>query len=371
MNQTESPIPSMLIKAGVWLGVVAVLFLLRSFFLLIFLTFVFSYIQRSGELKLQKYLPRRSIRVIFVGICFLGILIGLGSLIAPRVIDQTRLFVMKYPQYIDRLDREIIDISKDYPSLSEMLPEPTQDHGVYSPTAEILQQIVGFHHGKDNEGLVKAISTIREVGTSALGFGSAFLLAILFSFLIIFDFPNLTTSAESLRNTRIKFIYDEVAGSIYDFCLVLGRALEAQLFIALINTALTAVGLHILGITEKTAFLSLIVFLCSFIPVAGVFLSSVPICLVALQQSGLQLMLWAITMITIVHMVEAYILNPKIYGHHLRMNPVIVLIILTISGKLFHVWGLILGVPVCTYIVGHAIRTRDPLVEALPPVSES
>jgi predicted PurR-regulated permease PerM len=36
--------------------------------------------------------------------------------------------------------------------------------------------------------------------------------------------------------------------------------------------------------------------------------------------------------------------------------------ILTIGGKLFHVWGFILGVPVFTYIFGHAIR-RPVVVE--------
>jgi predicted PurR-regulated permease PerM len=43
----------------------------------------------------------------------------------------------------------------------------------------------------------------------------------------------------------------------------------------------------------------------------------------------------------------------------MRINPVIILIILTIGGKLFGFWGLILGVPFCTYLFGYAIRIRD------------
>ncbi len=43
----------------------------------------------------------------------------------------------------------------------------------------------------------------------------------------------------------------------------------------------------------------------------------------------------------------------------MRINSVIILILLTIGGKLFGLWGLILGVPVCTYILGHAIRSRE------------
>jgi predicted PurR-regulated permease PerM len=107
------------------------------------------------------------------------------------------------------------------------------------------------------------------------------------------------------------------------------------------------------------AFLSVIVFFFSFIPVIGVFISSIPICLIALQTSGVSTMLLAVLLITVIHLIEGYILNPRIYGSYMRINPVIVLIILTVGGKLFGFWGLLLGVPVCTYLFGHAIRIRD------------
>jgi predicted PurR-regulated permease PerM len=149
----------------------------------------------------------------------------------------------------------------------------------------------------------------------------------------------------------------EVADNIYEFSQVMGQALEAQFYIALLNALLTALGIYLLGMGTKVAFLSVIVFFCSFIPVAGVFVSSVPICLVALQtDGGLKTLLLAIILITIIHLIEAYILNPKIYGSRMRINPVIVLFILTISGTLFHFWGLILGVPVFTYVFDHAIK---------------
>ena len=126
------------------------------------------------------------------------------------------------------------------------------------------------------------------------------------------------------------------------------------------NTLLTAIGVHLLGMGEHIAFLSVIVFLCSFIPVVGVFVSSVPICLIALNVGGISLVLMSIAMITVIHMIEGYILNPLIYGARLRINPVIVLMILTVGGKLFHIWGLVLGVPVCIYLFGHAIRYDSP-----------
>jgi predicted PurR-regulated permease PerM len=105
--------------------------------------------------------------------------------------------------------------------------------------------------------------------------------------------------------------------------------------------------------------LSTIVFICSFIPVAGTFISSTPICLLALQAGGVTSLLLAIGLICLIHALETYVLNPQIYGHHMHMNPVLVLIVLTIGGKLFGVWGLILGIPIVNYVFRHAIRRPE------------
>ena len=139
----------------------------------------------------------------------------------------------------------------------------------------------------------------------------------------------------------------------------LGKAFEAQTIIAILNTTLTALGLWFLGITSQTAFLSMIVFFCSFIPIAGVFISSVPICLIGLQEGGISLFFLSILLITCIHLVEAYILNPKIYGQRLRLNPVIVLFILTTCGKVFGIWGFLLSLPIFTYIFKTAIRYKN------------
>lgn len=58
-----------------------------------------------------------------------------------------------------------------------------------------------------------------------------------------------------------------------------------QARIALVNTALTAAGMWTLAI-PGLGLLSLFVFICSFIPIAGCFISTVPIAFVALTEYG-------------------------------------------------------------------------------------
>ncbi|MDR2550515.1 MAG: AI-2E family transporter [Desulfobulbus sp.] len=380
----------------VWGMFFGVIYLLRSFFLLLFLTFVFSYIQARSVSRLEPHIKNRIVRVVLVALLFLSILTAAGIFLVPKVKKQTELFASQFTTYLSRVDQELFSLSKRYPLLGELVPElaskqeqPPPEGGEkkglkHSPTALMLQQLLrlgdpggtqstgggtqGVGSGVQNVGHV--IGTLGNIGGKIAATTSAFLLSLLFSFLIVLDLPKLGASVRALESTKLRFIYRSVAGNIRDFSQVLGKALEAQLIIAIINSFLTAIGITLLGLGEQVAFLSVIVFFCSFFPVIGVFISSIPICLIALQTEGLQIMLLAILLICIIHLIEGYILNPRIYGSYMRINSVIILIILTIGGKLFDFWGLILGVPICTYVFGHAIRIKEKSEpEPLPPVT--
>ncbi len=382
----------------VWGIIFGLLTLLSSFFTLIFLTFVFAYLQSSivDMLSLRIRWLRTGL-VFLTGGIFLSTIIAVSVFIAPQVYDQATGFVRGFFVYMERLDTEVLKLAARYPMLQEAIPElrkpvppvpppapapadwATTNPGqnpITPPTEPIPPQrnfsdtpsgiLLGILTGKDKtvdarETIKVVLDQFANISRQAVGLLSTFLLAVLFSFLIVLDMPRLTAGVHDLKNTRLRFIYIEAADTIYEFGKVLGNAMQAQFYIACVNTLLTAMGLIMMGMAKDVAFLAVIVYLCSFIPVVGVFISSIPICLIALNTGGSQLMLMSIAMITLVHMVEGYVLNPLIYGARLRINPVIVLMILTIGGKLFHIWGLILGVPVCTYVFGYAIRYDNKL----------
>lgn len=366
----KSVIMPIINKCVAWGILFSAIYILRSFFLLVFFTFVFAYIQTRGVKRLEKYIKNRTVRVLIMGLFILGLLSTTGIFLVPKVKHQTEIFISKFTDYVARMDEELYIFGSRYPIIKELIPQlkieaSSPDHGTAtlsakSPTMTLLQQLAGL--GEEASGFKNINQMIEKLGGISgrvAATSSAFLLSLLFSFLIVFDMPNLRDNIENLKNTKLSFIYSEVSENIRDFTDVMGKSLEAQLIIAILNSFLTAIGISILGMGHSVAFLSVIVFFCSFIPVAGVFVSSIPICLIALQTSGLQTMLLSIIMVIIIHLVEGYILNPRIYGTYMRINPVIVLIILTIGGKLFNIWGLILGVPVCTYIFGYAIKKKQ------------
>ena len=358
----------------VWGLLLSILYLLRPFLLLIFLTFVFAYIQAHGVEGLQHRIKNRPLRVTLVALVFLGTLLATGFTLFPLVREQAVTFWQNRIKYADDADGEINKTLQEYPSFYKSLQErarafetmrekkqepnpgtdPAKQNGHDAEPRSVDEQLHPVHNLLKNfENDIG--SNAVAFGQSVLGYLSSFLLSLLFSFLIVLDLPKLSRSIEGLSNTKIGFIYDEVSDNLAGFGRVLGRALEAQLFIAICNTILTAIGIWMMGL-QNLPVLSAIVFFCSFIPVAGTFISSTPICLLALTTDGVGAMLLAIVLICVIHAIETYVLNPQIYGHHMHMNPVLVLIVLTIGGKLFGVWGLLLGIPIVNYFFRHAIR---------------
>jgi predicted PurR-regulated permease PerM len=195
------------------------------------------------------------------------------------------------------------------------------------------------------------------------------LLALLFSFLILIDLNRIKSGISRLRTSRVGDFYEEAAPPIARFGMLLGRAIEAQAAIAVVNTLLTLVGLLLLDI-PLVAMLSVIVFVCSFVPVLGVFISTTPIVLVALNTGGPALSLAAIGLVIVIHAIEAYLLNPLIYGRHLKLNPVLTLMILFVGYHAFGLWGMLLGVPVARYFIHDVLGVpfRERALIARPPV---
>jgi predicted PurR-regulated permease PerM len=426
-EQNEKTLPppwdrifSLATRGFVWGLLIALLYLLRPFLLLIFLTFVFAYIQAHGVDGLAHRIRSRPLRVVVVGLVFVGTLFATGFTLLPEVQQQANTFLKNKDDYINDADRELDKFLRQYPGFyaslakhKEGLPDPTVAFGPNRPgmlprtTPRDSERDGGGDHDASETPTHQDPSTVSpaptpsnpapqqptdptakppgeskpledlklvrnfldgvaeslaknplEIGQSVLGYASSFLLSLLFSFLIVLDLQKISRGVQGIRHTKVGFIYDEVADNIAGFGRVLGRALEAQLFIAVCNTVLTAIGVWLMGL-DNILVLSTIVFFCSFIPVVGTFISSTPICLLALQSGGVSSMVLAMVMIAVIHALETYVLNPQIYGHHMHMNPVLVLIVLTIGGKLFGVWGLVLGIPIVNYFFRHAIRRPE------------
>ncbi|MDR1084519.1 MAG: AI-2E family transporter [Deltaproteobacteria bacterium] len=314
----------------IWTAFFALIYLMRAMFGLIFLTFVMCFIAHSLSRVLYRVTKqRRKFLVITLYLIFLSAIICFILFAFPQVIREARNFSEGLPNTVRLIRNHLDEFFRSNPAF-EPYKERVKDF--FSPEVLISQS---FKWGRSGlEHLWKYVSW--------------FFLAILFSFLIMMDLPNLIHKFRRLRETRLRVIYEETSSSIIRFAQVVGENFRAQIFISAINTGLTFVGLQIIG-TGTTALLSIVVFCCGLIPVLGVFVSSVPIMLVALNVGAVPMVLKTLLLIVFIHSVEAYILNPRIVSSVMKINPVITLMILYIAHSLMGIWGMLLGVPISVY----------------------
>ncbi len=310
------------------------------------MTFIMCFIFAGLAHKLRRkfHWNRRAI-VVCIYILFLAANVAFLAFVPSELLSETISFTEQLPKSIHSL---------------KSWADGTFDNNEFA--APIMEQIeTAFSPEKT---VVKAWNVTRGILEKGLHYIGWFYLAILFSFLILLDLPELSLGIRRLRYTKLAETYKETADSIILFAKVVGENFRAQLIISTINTTLTAIGLYVLGV-KGVALLCTIVFICGLIPVLGMLISSVPIVLMAVNSGGIGLGLWAVLMIIAIHLLEAYVLNPRIVSSVMHINPVMTLIILYIAHSLFGMWGMLLGVPVAVYFyrkISIPIKNNKPAV---------
>lgn len=388
----------------IWLGLIAVLVLLHDLFPVIFFTFILAYIGNSLvswlTRKYPKLQPSRRLILSALYLLFIALLIGIGSMIIPRLFiearDLARSFISQeqvaeeYPA--SALPRDPATATE--PDVDEFEHDQELHHAIiHRETRRHFDRFILQTLGRDSldrlresgayEALVSriegsiasviphVIQGVREFLNGFLSLAFQFVLSILFSFLILWDLRRMQEGVQQLNYGKTSDIYQEIAPSLVSFGLVLGRAFEAQTVIAFVNAFLTVIAFSVLGL-PSIALLGTIVFFCSYVPVVGVVLSTLPAAVLALKVGGFIKVMWLVIAILAVHAVEAYALNPIIYGRHMKIHPVAVLIILLIGEELLGIWGLVLGVPIFVFFLRYVIRGEGPseiVAGAHPPRS--
>lgn len=353
-------------KWAIWIALIVILFLLRHMFPIFFLTFVLSYIANTAVTALTRRFPRRRLNVVLVYLVFLALLSGLLLLVVPRVINEARNVAREYiatesarqtggESVVHREAREIVDRVIIGISGTQQFEE--------FRTSDAYGMIVGKIDAVLETASRRVGPEVTVFANAALSFAFQFVLSIIISFILLWDLPATAARMRRYSEGRTAEIYAEITPSLRAFGRTLGRAFEAQSVVAIVNAVLSVVLFLLLGL-PSIALLATIVFVCSYIPFAGMILSTIPAAFLAFKLGGFTHVLWLIVGIAIIHAVEAYLLNPLIYGRHLKLHPVAVLLILLVAEHLFGLWGLILGVPVAAFLLQYVIEGEPEIVPA-------
>lgn len=386
----------------IWVILFGLLWLLRDFFGVVFLTFVLAIIAVPlADVGTRRLRMPHWLSLTLVYVLFLVVLGSFARFVVPSVAAEVNRMIDNLPTTELRLIEAKNRLVAAYPTLRQplngFLRSALDDDRIASieaqlgaerkrlglPEGQIAESVDGS--GPPPAALAEYFNRQDQLYLNALLAGegqrvrdyapaiittlwraiATTVLALLFSYLILIDWNRIRRTIEGFRSSRVGDFYAEAAEPIARFGIVLGRAIEAQALIAVLNTALTLIVMLLLGV-PLVAMLSVIVFACSFLPVVGVVVSTVPIVLVALNAGGIGLSFTAVWVLIALHAAEAYLLNPWIYGRHMNLNPVLTVIILYVAYHAFGLWGMLLGVPVARYFMYDVlgVPTREAVATA-------
>ena len=353
-------------KMALWAILIGLFYLLKPFFLLIFETFLLTYITKG----LVQWIVRRlnwnyRLTTAFVFLLFISLLSAAGAWIGPKLIAESNQMLSDFAGAGENQTREKINrfaMTIVVKTVGEQKAQAVIGSEGYTAVmaavkAQTTQAITAT--------LPKALEWLLFLVKLGWKILVSLFLAIIFSFILVLDWKKISAAIQTLEQSRIRTFYLDAAPHLVAFANILGRAFQAQVFISLCNTTLTAAGLWFLGI-PNIALLSIVVFFCGFIPILGTFLSSIPIMIFALEAGGLPLAFKLAILVALVHAIEAYGLNPKITGNILHIHPILVLILLLLGERFFGLWGMVLGVPIGYYLISVLTHTDDNLADEAP-----
>lgn len=308
----------------VLLLIVFALWMMRSMMNMILLTFILTFIVVSWVRFVQRWLPHFSTKLLVI-LTYLVLLMLL-------YFGVTRYLPVLVHQVVKMVNSVIkFYSSRDATNLYHYINQ-------YVSWSTIMAQV--------RHGVSFAISALTSIGAITVTFFLSFIL----SFFFALDLQETATFSRLFLSSTFGWFFQDLAYFGKKFVNTFGVVLEAQFFIAICNTAITTVCLLFMKMPQILA-LALVVFIFSLVPVAGVIISTIPLSLVAYSVGGIRDVIYIIIMVIVIHALEAYVLNPKFMASQTDLPIFYTFIVLLVSEHFWGTWGLIVGVPIFTFLL--------------------
>ncbi|MDX6675309.1 MAG: hypothetical protein QOH11_2727 [Solirubrobacteraceae bacterium] len=157
-----------------------------------------------------------------------------------------------------------------------------------------------------------------------------------------------------------------------DFSLAAQRAVagyvRAQLLFSLAMGLSAGIALWIFGVTgifpdgqRYAVFFGVFYGLMELIPYVGPILGGIPPVLVALFSDPLSAV-WVVLLLVALQQFEGHVVAPQVFGHTLRINPLIVIFALLLGAQLYGILGALVSLPVAAVIRETIVYLRRHLV---------
>lgn len=316
----------LLLAAGIWL-----LSHVAHAVIILAIAILLSYALMPPVQILSRSMPRW-LAIILVYLAILGALGALGFAILNTALTQ-------------------------FSSLTEqaraLITSPSSDAS--SPLIQQLQRL-GLSQAQIQSGQQQVISQIEKISTGAVpllgtvvnGTISALLDIILVIVLSLYFLVDGRRAARWLRTSAPMRWRPSVSFLLNTIERVVGGYIRGQLFMSTFMGLVVGIGMGLLQV-PYAVLLGMLAFVTEFIPVLGSLFCGVICVLVALTQ-GWFLALIVLGYFVVVHILDGYVISPRVVGHAVGLHPIVAITALVAAADVFGIFGALFAAPIAGLI---------------------
>ena len=309
----------------------------------------------------------RTVSIILVFTIGILLVVGLLATVVPRLISESRALIHRIPEYSQK-SQERIDQWLDKSPLTRDLHLPIAAPATNAAAPVALTNSVATLKGTNavpstapapvfNQKIVSWVATmlpaagtwlLEQLKRIASWFG--WVVGLLLVPIYVFYFLREKSAIEGgwknylpVRESRLKEEIIFVISAINDSLIVFFRG---QMLVALCSGTLLTIGFLSMGLNYGLL-LGVMAGVLGILPYLGVMMSLVPaVTLAAIQFGDWTHPVLVVAMFSIVHVIEGFVISPKIIGDRMALHPLTIIIAVMVGTTLMGgIMGGILAIP--------------------------
>ena len=303
----------------------AFLYAARETLTLFLFAILFAYFVDPLVALLQKPLRGRIQAIGAVYLILIGLLVGLGFLVGPKVASEGNALATSLPSLLSQAGS------------GELVTQVGQKHG-WSAARQAQIQNFFIQHKDDILGFGRAIG--QKVAEPAQHIWWVILIPILAIFFLKDGQSigeNLVAIGGSPENRKT------LRGIVGDVNVMLGSYIRAQLILASLTLVVYTVVLSILHL-RYSLILGPLAGIFEFVPVVGPAIAAIIVFVIAVLTSYPHL-IWIVLFLGIWRVLQDYVNAPRIMGKSLEISPLVQILAVLAGGEIAGVVGALISVP--------------------------
>ena len=285
--------------------------------------FVGAYILYPLVIKMTKFKISYKASAIIIVSIFLVIATFISVLVIPKTIDQINVLIENIPNYINSISHFLDLLSEKLNFLPYNL-RPTPDNLNYYLNNFIENSLPNFNNIVEN--------------------GSFYFLTILITpILIVYFLLDFKKIMSFIKENLIKYDKEKIYNILIEINQAMRSYFNGVIVVMILLSLLATFAFKMIGIQFPLLW-GIIIGLTNIIPYIGPYLGGI-IVVGFTMTTAIGKAFSVLIVIIILQLIESNFITPNIHSKTTNTSPILVLLFISIFGKIFGIFGMIIAVP--------------------------